>query len=538
MILRNYQQTLYDGIHEAWAIGLQNVLAVSVTGSGKSVIISEVIKNHTGTCAVMAHTSELIYQLSMLLAHRGIYHDIIAPQHVINDICKMHVTEYQTCFYRDRCNTYVISAPTMVRRLDHDYSQVSLWICDEAQHLLKAPGLWGKCVEAFGAGAKGLGVTATPTRADGKGLGRHASGYFDVLIEGPTVGELIGQGYLSDYQMFAPDGINTEGVQVTSGGEFNQKQLTNAAEKSTITGDVVAEYQRLAVGRQGITFCVNVQIAEETTDAYNAAGIPACLITSKTPAAERFNIMRDFRAGKYLQAVNVQTLTEGVDLPQIGVISLARPTMSLALFRQMVGRVLRVAKGDNRPAVIIDHGGNLLRHGAPDTVTTWTLDRRDRKSAEPDPDLIPLRICTGCAGTYEIQGNGRICPYCGHEIIPVQGAGPIHVSGDLTLLTAEKLAELRGEPSPSPDDVYQDMRSLGMSELVCRSNRKRQEELLTAREALVDAIRAWGGACRAAGMDDSVAYVKFYRCYGIDVLTAQTLKRRETIELTEKINCG
>lgn len=537
MILRPYQQKLYDGIHNLWDAGHRNICAVSQTGSGKSVLLSEILKNHHGMCAVMAHTSELIHQLSLLLAHRQIYHRIIAPQNVINDICRMHVVEYGKCWYNPSAPVFVISAPTMVRRLEslrELCQQVTLWICDETQHLLKAPGMWGKCVEAF-PNAKGLGVTATPERADGKGLGQHADGVYDVMVEGPTVRDLIRDGYLSEYEMYAPVGIDTSGVNITQSGDFNQKQLAERSDQSTITGDVITEYQRLAGGRQGITFAVNVKNAKEITEAYNRNGIPAALVTAKTAANDRFNIMRDFRVGKYLQLVNVATMTEGVDVPQVGVVSLARPTASLGLFLQMVGRALRVSD-DKRPAIIIDHGGNLLRHGSPDEIRTWTLDRRGRKSNAPD-DVPKVSICPECAGVYE-RKLGRICPFCGYFNEPMERSLPEHVDGELTLLTPEALAKLRGEVAEAnrtPEQVFSDMKYMGMDDVICYSNRKRQRELLALREILVQKIREWGNIRRNQNQEDDVSYREFWITYGVDVLSAQKLNKKETEELLERI---
>ena len=537
MKLRPYQKKLYDEINQAWSDGHRNVIAVAQTGSGKSVLLSEILKSHTGMCAVMAHTSELIHQLSLLLAHRRIKHRIIAPDNIIRDICKMHVTEYNDCFYDANASVFVISAPTMVRRLDslrELCQQVTLYICDECQHLLRAPGMWGQCVEAF-PNAKGLGVTATPERADGKGLGSHADGVFDYMIEGPTVRDLIHGGFLSDYKMYAPTGIDTEGVKITASGDFNQQALYDRTEVSTIVGDIVGEYLRLSEGRQGITFAVNVKNAIDITEAYNDAGVPAVLVTAKTPATERFNIMQDFRAGYYKQLVNVATMTEGIDLPQIGVVSLARPTASLGLFLQMIGRCLRVSD-DGKPATIIDHGGNLLRHGAPDDVRTWSLNRRGRKSQKPD-DVPLVTVCPECMGVYE-RKLGRVCIYCGYFAEPVERTLPEHVDGDLTLLTPEALNELRAdvaEANKTPEQAMADARMMKLPDVVCYTHRKRQRELLEVRGELTAAIRAWGSNKRATGQPDDVSYREFWITYGIDVISSQMQDKKTTINLIERL---
>jgi DNA or RNA helicases of superfamily II len=193
-------------------------------------------------------------------------------------------------------------------------------------------------------------------------------------------------------------------------GDFNADQLRKAVHKSHITGDVVAHYLKLAPGKLGVTFAVDVEAATEIAGAFRAAGVPAEVVSAKTPDALRAQILRRFKAREILQLVNVDLFGEGFDLPAIEVVSFARPTESFALYCQQFGRALRlmlskeaaavhahltdeqrraaIAASEKPVAIIIDHVNNVLRHGLPDARREWSLDRRERRSGKKS-DAIP-----------------------------------------------------------------------------------------------------------------------------------------------------
>ena len=226
--------------------------------------------------------------------------------------------------------------------------------------------------------SRGLLVTANTERADGKGLGRHADGLADTLVEGPGMRDLINQGYLSDYRIFAPPSdLNLDGVEIGSTGDFKQNQLKLRIKKSHVVGDVVEHYKRLANGKQGITFATDVETATEIAAQFNAAGVPAEAVSAKTPDRLRVEISRRFERGEIKQLVNVDLFGEGYDVPAVEVVSMARPTESFNLFCQQFGRSLRILEGKTG-AIIIDHVGNVMRHGLPDAYQAWTLDRREK----------------------------------------------------------------------------------------------------------------------------------------------------------------
>ena len=445
MKLRPYQQALETSALDAWAVGDCNVLAVLPTGGGKTVILSKIASDNVGACVAIAHRQELVGQISQAFARNGLKHRIVGPKNVIKQIVKNHVVELGRSYYDPAALAGVAGVDTLLRRADSLkpwLDRVTLWIQDEAHHVLTA-NKWGKAADLF-PNARGLGVTATPTRADGMGLGRHHDGLFDVMVEGPTMRELIDAGYLTEYKIFAPpsDLDLSEVATSKATGDYNANGLRAAVQKSHILGDVVSHYLKLARGKLGVTFTPDVATATETAERFNASGVPAEVVSAKTPDAERAAILERFKRRELLQLVNVDLFGEGFDLPAIEVVSFARPTQSYSLYVQQFGRALRILDGKTE-AVIIDHVGNVVRHGLPDAVREWSLDRREKRSKGKPSDAKPLTACSECASVYEREF--KACPYCGHVTPPVARSSPEFVDGDLHELDADTLAAMRGD---------------------------------------------------------------------------------------------
>ena len=187
-------------------------------------------------------------------------------------------------------------------------------------------------------------------------------------------------------------------------------------------------------------------------------------------------------------------------------------------------------------AIIIDHVGNVVKHGLPDSPRIWTLDRRDKRGKSSADDSIPVKVCTACMGVYE--AIYKVCPYCNHEAVPMGRSLPEMVDGDLTEMSSELLARLRGEithAERSPDEVRDGILRAGMSKVIANTQAKNQRERLEVLEDLRNRIRAWGSIRREAGQDDATSYREFYLRFGVDVLSAQTLKKSEMNKLIERI---
>lgn len=530
---RDYQLRLEQEVYAQWQAGARNVCAVLPTGGGKTFVFSRIAAAmNTAVCAI-AHRSELVAQMSLAFAREGVRHRVIGPMTLQRQCTQTHMNELGRPFYDPAARVAVAGVDTLVRMEtanDPWFAQVGLWIQDECHHVLKE-NKWGQASAMF-PNARGLGVTATPIRADGKGLGRHADGLFDALVVGPTMRELIGRKYLTDYRIFAPPSdLDLSQVNVSASGDYSPKPLKAARRKSSITGDVVKHYLRIANGKLGVTFDTDVESATETASAYRDCGVSAEVVSADTPAELRAAIIRRFRQREVLQLVNVDLFGEGFDLPAIEVVSMARPTESYSLYCQQFGRSLRPLEGKDR-AIIIDHVSNVRRHGLPDARREWTLDRRERRGRSTSPDVIPLRTCLNpeCMSVYErIYAS---CPYCGHIPVVADRSSPDRVDGDLCELDPNVLAQLRGEISRIDGDcVYPSNLSFQANAAI----RQRHQERQFAQKELRQAISLWAGWQRLLGRGDSEGYRRFYFRFGVDVATAQTLGAREASELLARV---
>ena len=475
-----------------------------------------------------------------MLGRYGVRHNIIAADATRRAIAAAHVAELGACFYTPSAPAAVAGVDTLVRAdgLEGWASTVTQWITDEGHHLVR-DNKWAKALGLFSNPAcRGLQPTATPERTDGKGLGRHADGVADAMVHGPPMRWLIEQGYLSPYRVVCVESdLKLLETEIGASGDWSPAALKKASEKSHIVGDVVAEYLRWARGKLGITFTTDVETATAMTTAYRLAGVRAACLTGKTHDGVRRQILRQFAAREIEQIVAVDIISEGFDLPAIEVASMARPTQSLGLFMQQFGRTLRPMPGKSE-ALIIDHVGNILRHGPPDRPRAWSLDRRDKR-AKSASDAVKPRVCVQCYQPYE--RIYRECPYCGFYPEPASRGSPAAVEGDLAEMSPDVLAKLRGDIVEADRSVEQERARLaetGLPHVQTMANVKRHAERLEMQAALRFAMGVWGGQRKAEGLTDSQMQRAFYLRFGIDVLTAQTLKRAEAQTLLERISAA
>jgi len=539
--LYDYQQDLQDRIFQAWADGHRNVCAVAPVGAGKTIIMASTAQRFGGSVCAIAHRQELVGQISLAFAQAGVRHGIIAPQSVIRTICQIHKLELGRHYFDPSSNIRVAGVGTLVRMSPDDrwLHQVALWMQDEAHHLVRQT-QWAKAAEMM-PNARGLGVTATPVRGDGKGLGRHADGIMDTMVVGPSLRDLIARGRLTDYRIFAPPAaaLDLTVVPTSASGDYSPEPLRKAVHKAHLTGDVVKHYLRHCAGKRGVTFAVDIEAAAELARAYRDAGVPAECVSGKTPDLLRAQILHRFRTGELLQLTNCDLFGEGFNLPAIECVSMARPTQSFGLFVQQAGRALRTLEGKTQ-ATIIDHVGNVQRHavarfdphaGKPVVDLchrSWTLDRRERKSSSKAADGIPTRACPQCTQVYERAMPA--CPYCGHSPEPAARNDPILVDGDLTELDA---STLRGMMSQVQRVDGMPLIPHGAPPEVEGAVRKRHRERQEAQRELRESMALWGGGHRVG--QERRSQREFFLKFGTDVLTAQTLGAREARELTERV---
>jgi superfamily II DNA or RNA helicase len=416
MQLRSYQDRAIDDLRSAYQSGAKSVLLVAPTGMGKTVIIAAISANAAARnrhVLILVHRRELIHQTSSKLAWVGLEHGIIAAGIPSSD----HAVQ-------------IASVQTLARRLSRLDWQPTLIIIDEAHHA--TAGQWARILDHW-PDAYRLGVSATPCRLDGCGL----RGTFDTMVLGPSVADLIFTGYLSPARIYAPPVVaDLKGIR-SRGGDYANDQAAAAMDRPTVTGDAISHYQRLAAGQQAIAFCCNVNHAVSVCDAFKTAGIGAELLLGNTP--DRDQVVADFAAHRIRVLVTVDVVSEGFDVPAASCAILLRPTQSLGLYLQQVGRVLRPAPGKAH-AVILDHVGNVKRHGFPDDHRDWSLDDRMRRSkGTPAPSV---RTCPECFAAFK---PAPICPVCGAGCVPIRSRVIREMAGELRELKREEVRQRTDE---------------------------------------------------------------------------------------------
>jgi DNA repair protein RadD len=416
MKLRSYQQQAIDDTRAAIRDGAHAPLLVLPTGGGKTIIFSAIASAAAAKgkrVLILVHRRELIHQASSKLAWVGLDHGIIAAG-----------------IPATNAPVQIASVQTLARRLHRINWQPGLIIIDEAHHA--TAGQWERILQHWPDTYR-LGVTATPCRLDGRGLGAA----FDAMVLGPSVADLISAGFLSPARIYAPPVVADLASVRTRAGDYANDQAAAAMDRPTVTGDAISHYQRLASGQQAIAFCCNVKHAVSVCDAFKTAGIAAELLLGDTQ--DREQVVADFAAHRTKVLVTVDVVSEGFDVPAASCAILLRPTQSLGLYLQQVGRVLRPAP-DKPHALILDHVGNVNRHGFPDDPHDWSLDDRMRRTkGTPAPSV---RTCPKCFAAFKPQPQ---CPACGAQCVPIKSRVIREIAGELQELVRDSNGvELRG----------------------------------------------------------------------------------------------
>ena len=410
--LRPYQSAAVDAVRDSFRSGRKRPLLVAPTGSGKTVIFSFVTANAAAKgnrTLILVHRAELLNQTHAALSQLEVPHGLIAAGKTSDP---SHLTQ-------------IASVQTLVRRLDH-IRPPDLIVIDEAHHA--TAGAWASVLAKWPQ-ARVLGVTATPQRLDGKGLGT----VFDDLIRGPEVADLIDKGFLCRPVYYAPKTVDLTGVRMTA-GDYNRAEMAERMDKPTITGDAVSHYAKYADGLPCVVFCTGIKHAEHVAQAFNASGYRFAILDGTLSPEERAARVAALGSGKLHGLVTVEIVSEGFDLPVVACAILLRPTASLSLHLQQVGRVLRIATNKPR-AVILDHVGNCRRHGLAEEVRDWSLDgiRKRAKRGQQD-DVQSTRQCPQC---FAVHTPSPSCPQCLH-VYEVNDRIPDVVDGELEELKARQ----------------------------------------------------------------------------------------------------
>jgi superfamily II DNA or RNA helicase len=422
MNLRPYQQQLITDIRLQYQLGHKSVLAVLPTGGGKTVCFSYIAEQASrkgNRVLVLVHRQELLDQASRSMP---VPHGLIQAGKAMDLSHAVQVASVQTLARR-------------LHLLPRDFFQ--LVVVDEAHHT--TAGTWSKVIEHF-AQAKLLGVTATPIRLDGRGLGEH----YQAMVEGPSAAWLTDNGYLAPARVLAPPGFDTTGLRKRM-GEFDAREAEQRV--GTIMGDCLSHYRKHLHGQTAIAFCCSVAHAEAVARLFMGAGIPAASIDGSMDGATRRDLLQALGTGRIKVLTSCALIGEGVDVPSVGGCILLRPTQSVSLHLQMIGRCLRPSPG-KAAAVVLDHVGNTLRLGHHLEPREWTIDGLAKRDRDKAPSV---KVCPQCFAAMASQV--RQCLECGHQFAP-EVRELQQVEGELVELAARERKREQGT-AQSLDDLRQ-----------------------------------------------------------------------------------
>lgn len=406
MKLRDYQIKIIDDVRESMRLGRKSQLIVSPTGSGKTTIFSAfthlAIKKNSRVL-ILAHRQELLDQITESLNNFGI--------HFPKKLCAKLVSEpmpTQVC------------VGSVFLAAKYDLPAFDIVIVDEAHHCI-ASNTWGRAIKNSKARFI-LGVTATPLRLSGEPLGE----IFEDMILGPSTKQLIDQGYLSPYKAYAAFKPNLTGVR-SCHGDWGTSSLAHAMDKPHITGSAITEYKRHCMGMRAVVFCVSIEHAHSVRRDFENAGISTGHVDGKLSSLERKTTIEKFKRNEIQVLTSVDLISEGFDLPAIQAAILLRPTQSICLYLQQVGRALR-PHPDKTHAIILDHAGNIERHGLPCEDREWSLSSRITPKTNKSKPTLSVKICPQCF--FAIKSGPTSCPNCGLTF-PVESRQITEVEGDL-----------------------------------------------------------------------------------------------------------
>lgn len=386
--LRPYQDKMILDARELFKQNKRSALMVLPTGGGKTALTAHMIGTSASkgmSSIFIVHRRELILQSAKAFDKQGLDYGVISSGFPFNPNKQIQIASIQT----------------LSRRINLLKQAPSLVVFDEAHHL--AAKNWTKIYKHFDSSYK-IGLTATPYRLDGQGL----HGYFNDMVVGPSMSELINLKYLSDYKLFAPTQIDLSNVHSRM-GDYVNKEIAELVDQPKFTGNAINEYKKHLENKRAVVFCVNIEHSKHVCDEFNASGIAAEHVDGSDDTSFRSGALERFDRGQTKVLCNVDLFGEGFDLPSIEGVILLRPTKSLSLYMQQVGRALRPSPGKTH-AIIIDHVRNCETHGLPDDVREWSLDGIKKRDSSQE---CPIRVCPSCYAAIRI--NLYQCPECEHQ---------------------------------------------------------------------------------------------------------------------------
>lgn len=380
MELRDYQKELIRDIRKSITEGNHRIMVQSPPRSGKTVVMAHIAKGATdkgNRVLFFSHRKEINEQVIATFERNGVSMDLFD----------------------------IGTVGTIARRLDK-LIEPSIILVDEAHHI-KAK-TYQKILNYFENSFQ-LFFTGTPIRTNGEGFKDLA----DDLVLGKSVKWLQDRGNISLFDYYSLELIDREKLK-KSRGDFTEKSIEESLETwKMLQGDYVKHYEELANGKQAIVYTATVERAKKVAEAFENRGHSAAVIHGATPKIEREEKMEDFRKGRLMIMVNVNLFTEGIDLPNVDVCIMLRPTQSLSLYLQFAMRALNPREG--KRAILIDHVGNWKIHGRPDMDRKWSIDgTKKAKKEDNGPSIIECEQCYSVFFRNEVKDNK--CPTCGEKL--------------------------------------------------------------------------------------------------------------------------
>jgi superfamily II DNA or RNA helicase len=370
--LRPYQTTGIEDIENAWK-ECRSVLFQMPTGTGKTTLFCEIVRKFTTVLfpnkkvLIVTHRRELVEQ---------VFNRLVSDFHLTSGIISANYIGLESSPIQ------VASIQTLVRRIEYQKDIFSLIIIDEAHHALASTykKLW-----KFYPGSKFLGVTATPIRTNGQGF----QDLFDKLVSSDSIKWFIKNKHLSDIRYFASHTPDVSNIKIKA-GDYDETELSEVMQNKAVMADLVQSYMDFALDKKIIVFAVNRAHCAKIVEKFNSSGFTAKSIDTYTPTDERQRIVSDFRNNKFKILCNVNIFTEGFDCPDVDAVQLARPTKSLTLFLQQVGRCMR-SHQNKQYAIVLDNAGLWKEHGLPKMERNWSLMGIDNNICPSQKEIIGIK---------------------------------------------------------------------------------------------------------------------------------------------------
>jgi len=390
--LYDYQEKALENILKAYREGYKAPILVAPCAAGKTVIFSEIARRALikgNRVIIIVHRAELLRQTVKTLDEFNIKCGLITSGKPMQQNYKIQVASIQS----------------LVLRLDK-VTRPTLIIFDECHHAVASTYI--KVINYF-SGVKLLGVTATPCRTSGEGLNK----VFDKMIIGATAEELMVAGRICRPVYYAPPQVaNLENLKIVA-GDYDKKEAEKRVNKPTVTGDAIAHYKKICPNSRAVAFCVSRKHADSVAQQFREAGIPSQSIDGTLKEFERRQRIADLECGKIKVLTSCELISEGLDVPIVDTSIMLRPTQSLAVWIQQAGRALRKSEGKTH-ATILDHVGNIFKHGAVEQINDWSLEGIKRKKNPEADNPIRMRRCKKCF--IVIPVHKMKCEECGTDV--------------------------------------------------------------------------------------------------------------------------